>query len=98
MKNKVIVYSTPQCANCDVAKRRLEANGIPYETIDISIDAEAKATVLNNGFRGVPVFKVVTVEEVQGKHKDDWIVKHQSSGMYRHDQLDEVLRLISPDA
>lgn len=97
MKTNVIVYSSPNCINCDVAKRRLETHGIPYESIDISIDAEAKATVLDNGFRGVPVFKVVKTVMEQGKNDGDWFARRVSSDMYRHDRLDEIIRLVAYD-
>ncbi|WP_217181622.1 glutaredoxin family protein [Streptomyces sp. AC495_CC817] len=40
MSNRITIYSVPGCAPCLVAKKRLDAEGIPYEDIDLSENPE----------------------------------------------------------
>ncbi|HEY8741043.1 MAG TPA: glutaredoxin domain-containing protein [Candidatus Dormibacteraeota bacterium] len=51
-----MVYSTPWCSDCFIAKRVLNQQGIEYDEIDIDKHPEAVAEVLrlNNGMRSVP--------------------------------------------
>lgn len=43
MTRTFTIYSTPTCAPCKVAYKRLDAAGIPYEVVDLTEDAEALA-------------------------------------------------------
>lgn len=43
MANQITVYSTPTCFPCRAAKRRLDREGIPYASVDLTEDAEALA-------------------------------------------------------
>jgi mycoredoxin len=60
MVKKIVVYTTPWCRDCTVAKRFLEERGIAYEEIDIEKRPEAAETVmrLNEGMRKVPTLEV----------------------------------------
>ena len=52
---RVIVYSTQICPSCIRAKLLLEARAIPFESIDVTGDAEARARlVAMTGRRTVP--------------------------------------------
>ncbi|MDP4113698.1 MAG: glutaredoxin domain-containing protein [Bacillota bacterium] len=52
----VKVYSTPSCIYCNMAKKYLEKNHVPYESIDVSENMEAAAELVEkSGQRGVPV-------------------------------------------
>jgi glutaredoxin-like YruB-family protein len=58
---KVIIYSTPTCIYCKMAKGWLEENKIPFEDYDVYIDAEKRKEMLDKtGQMGVPV---ITVDE-----------------------------------
>ena len=43
MTRTITIYSTPTCAPCKVAYKRLDAAGIPYEVVDLTVDADALA-------------------------------------------------------
>ncbi len=55
--SKIIMYGTPTCGDCVLAKQVFSENNVDYDYIDISNDEEAtqKAIKLNNGIRRIPV-------------------------------------------
>ncbi len=56
---KVIIYSTPTCGYCTMAKDFLQEKGVEYEEIDVSVDQQkAQAMVEKTGQMGVPVIIV----------------------------------------
>jgi mycoredoxin len=60
MAKKIVIYTTPWCGDCKVAKRFLGERGIAYEEIDIEQHPEAAKIVmqLNDGMRKVPTLDV----------------------------------------
>ena len=60
---KVVIYSTPTCGYCRLAKQFLTENNIAYEDVDVAVD-EARATemVQLSGQMGVPVI-VITQDD-----------------------------------
>ena len=50
-----VVYTKPNCVQCDQTKRMLDKNGTQYTTIDITQDAEAYDKVVSMGFMSAPV-------------------------------------------
>ena len=55
----VIVYSTKSCPWCVKAKEYLDSLGVKYESIDVSVDKEAAAELVQKTRqRGVPVTKI----------------------------------------
>lgn len=52
---KVTVYTTPECVQCNSTKRMLDKHNVPYETVDLSQDAEALAMVRELGYTAAPV-------------------------------------------
>lgn len=54
--SKIIIYSTPFCGYCQLAKQYLEENKIPYQEIDVSVDEKGRdEMVTKSGQLGVPV-------------------------------------------
>ena len=55
--SKILMYGTPTCGDCVLAKQVFAENNVDYDYIDISNDEEAtqKAIELNNGIRRIPV-------------------------------------------
>ena len=55
-QNKIKMYATTWCGDCRMAKRWLDAHGIPYDAINIETDERGAAEVLriNGGMRSVP--------------------------------------------
>ena len=55
----IIVYTKPECNNCDQTKRRLNKHGIEYTTVDVTEDAAAREFVTDGlGYRQMPVVVV----------------------------------------
>lgn len=58
MKN-VIIYSTPVCHFCAMAKDYFKANDIAYTNIDVAADAEKRKEMMDkSGQLGVPVIDI----------------------------------------
>jgi len=58
-KKKVIVYSTPTCPYCRMAKEFLESKGVKYEDVDVSTDKKkAEKMIKKSGQMGVPVLDI----------------------------------------
>ena len=51
----VIVYSTNDCIECEMVKKVLAEEGIPFEERNVSISSEYQKEVEQLGFLGVPV-------------------------------------------
>lgn len=51
----ITVYTKPRCVQCDATKRYLDAKGLEYKTVDISIDTDALNTLIEKGFKAAPV-------------------------------------------
>jgi mycoredoxin len=60
MAPRIVMYSTPWCGDCRLAKRFLDARGIAYDEIDIGEEPAAAELVmkLNDGMRKVPTLLV----------------------------------------
>lgn len=59
MQKKVIIYSTPWCVYCKMAKKFFEANKIAYEERDVAEDAKSRDEMIQKtGQMGVPVIDV----------------------------------------
>ncbi|MCK5827672.1 glutaredoxin family protein [Candidatus Bipolaricaulota bacterium] len=59
MDHTVMVYSTPSCSWCTLAKEHLTTSGISFEDIDVSTDmARAQEMVSKSGQMGVPVIDI----------------------------------------
>ena len=55
MSTKVKVFVTTHCSYCNMAKRFLAANGIEFETIDVTTDAARRDWLVSTtGQRTVP--------------------------------------------
>ena len=56
---KIMIYSTPSCTFCTMAKDFLKANNIPFEEFDVASNLEKrKEMVQKTGQMGVPVIDV----------------------------------------
>ena len=67
----VIVYSLPNCVQCESTKRMLDRGGVPYDVVDMSKDEEAFNMVKELGYQSAPV--VVAGEDHWGGFKIDKI-------------------------
>ncbi len=69
--SKVTVYGTPTCKYCVVAKDFLKENGVEFEEVNVSEDADKKKEMIEkSGQLGVPV---ITIDEkvIVGFSKDE---------------------------
>jgi glutaredoxin 3 len=56
---KVIIYSTPVCVYCKMAKEFFAKNNVAYEEHDVASDAAARAEMVEkSGQLGVPVIDI----------------------------------------
>lgn len=56
---KVTIYTTPTCGYCHMAKEYFKEEGVEYEEKDVSVDAEARAEMVNKTNQmGVPVIEI----------------------------------------
>ncbi len=56
---KVIIYTTPQCVYCKMAKEFFRAKNVSYEEKDVAVDEIARNEMLEkSGQFGVPVIEV----------------------------------------
>ncbi len=59
MEREVIVYSTPSCPWCQVAKRHLEERGVDFREVDVSSDQQAAMEMIRKtGQQAVPVVEI----------------------------------------
>lgn len=50
-----VVYTKPNCVQCDMTKRLMDKIGIDYETVDISENPEELEKLIAMGYRAAPV-------------------------------------------
>lgn len=56
---RVIVFSTPTCSFCNMAKKYFREKGIKFNDVDVSRDpAAARDMVRRSGQQGVPVIDI----------------------------------------
>lgn len=56
---RVIVFSTPTCSFCNMAKKYFREKGIRFKDVDVSRDpAAARDMVRRSGQQGVPVIDI----------------------------------------
>jgi len=56
---RVIVFSTPTCSFCNMAKKYFREKGIKFRDVDVSRDpAAARDMVRRSGQQGVPVIDI----------------------------------------
>ena len=66
---KVIIYSTPTCHFCHMAKDYFKENAIAYDNFDVSVDQEKRKEMMEkSGQLGVPVI-LIDEEVVIGFNK-----------------------------
>lgn len=49
------IYTLPNCVQCDTTKRYLDNKGIPYESVDMSINTDAYNEAVSLGYKSAPV-------------------------------------------
>lgn len=56
---RVIVFSTPTCSFCNMAKKYFREKGIKFKDVDVSRDpAAARDMIRRSGQQGVPVIDI----------------------------------------
>lgn len=56
---KVLIYSTPVCHFCAMAKEYFKEHNVPYENIDVAADMEKRKEMIDkSGQLGVPVIDI----------------------------------------
>ncbi len=75
----VNLYSKKNCQQCKMTARKLDSLGVPYNKIDVELDAKALSHVKDLGYQGLPVVEFNNVH-FQGFHpqKLNELVKEQT--------------------
>ena len=75
--SKILMYGTPPCGDCVLAKQVFAEKNIDYDYIDISNDEEAtkKAIELNNGMRRIPVIVFQDQSILVERNREELIAK-----------------------
>lgn len=56
---RIILFTTPTCSYCRVAKKYLRERGVPFKDVDVSKDPiAARDMVRRSGQQGVPVIDI----------------------------------------
>lgn len=56
---KVVIYTTPYCVYCRMAKEMFQKNSVAYEEKDVAVDLKAREDMIQkSGQMGVPVIEV----------------------------------------
>ena len=56
---KVIIYTTPGCIYCQMAKEWFQEKGVEYEEYDVSVDTEKRDEMIEKtGQMAVPVIEI----------------------------------------
>lgn len=59
MAQQVIIYTTPTCGFCHMAKEYFKSKGVDFQTKDVTTDAEAYNEILDKSQQlGVPVIDI----------------------------------------
>lgn len=58
----ITLYTKPACVQCNATKKALDRAGLEYETVDITLDDDARDYVMALGYVQAPVV------EAQGEH------------------------------
>ena len=59
MAKKIIIYSTPACPYCLMAKEYFKKNNINYEEFDVSVDEKSAKEMIEKSHQlGVPVIDI----------------------------------------
>lgn len=66
----VVVYSKPNCMQCQFTKKYLENKGIPFEEKDVEQNTEAILEVKDLGFSSLPVVIAEGMEAFNGFRPD----------------------------
>ena len=67
---KVVIYSTPTCHFCSLAKEFFLENKIPFEAYDVAGDMERRTEMIQkSGQMGVPVIVIDDTEVIVGFDK-----------------------------
>ncbi|GEL67654.1 glutaredoxin-like protein NrdH [Marinilactibacillus psychrotolerans] len=69
-KKSVVVYSKPNCMQCNFTKKYLEDKGISYEVKDIVENEAAIEEVKSLGFSSLPVVIAEGLEAFNGFRPD----------------------------
>jgi len=67
----ITVYTKPACVQCNATYRALDKQGIDYEVVDITEDAEAREYVMALGYLQAPI--VVSGEDHWSGYRPDRI-------------------------
>ena len=73
----IVVYSKPNCVQCDATQKEMDRREIPYTYVDITKDSDAMEKVMSMGYKQAPV--VVTESDHWSGFRPDKIMSLKSA-------------------
>jgi glutaredoxin len=84
---KLIVYTSPWCGDCRVAKRWLAQNNISYQEIDIEeTPGAAEEVIRRTGKRAIPQFVI----------NGAWVQPYIPGEGFKYDEMAELFGISQP--
>lgn len=65
----IVVYTKPECVQCEYTKKKLDEYGVCYTEIDITLDVDGRDYLISKGVRTVPFVKTDTDEWIGYRHE-----------------------------
>ena len=82
---KIVVYSKPQCVQCDAVKRKFDQAGVAYiEANLLELPREAVEELMEAGHRAAPIVSIIS---------DDGSLYDEFSG-YHPQKVDEAITYV----
>ncbi|WP_409311380.1 glutaredoxin-like protein NrdH [Pectobacterium sp. B1J-3] len=77
---RITIFTKPDCVQCNATRRALDKQGIDYQLVDLTEDAQALQQVRALGYQQVPV--VMTADDHWSGFRPDKIsTLHASQGL-----------------
>jgi mycoredoxin len=84
---EVVVYSSPWCPDCRVAKRFLQGHNIPFKDVDIeSTPGAADEVVARTGKRAIPQFVI----------DGEWVQPYRPGEGFLYEEMSKRLGIREP--
>ena len=82
---ELLLYSSPWCPDCRIAKRFLEKHGIPYKEVDIeATPGAAQELIQRTGKRAIPQFVV----------DGTWIQPYRPGEVFLYEEMSQLLDVV----
>lgn len=75
----IVVYTTPDCVQCESTKRMLDKHNVPYDVVDLTKNSTSLEMVRELGYTSAPVVMA------DGKHWSGFRIEKLKNLIAEHD-------------